>query len=110
MLMKLLSVAVFVVGLIGAWRMFEKAGQRGWIAFIPILNLLGLLKMAGKPFWWLLLFIPPLTPFTLFFVTVMVARRFGKSALFGVGMYFLPMIFVPMVGLGEARYLGPDHD
>lgn len=63
--------------------------------------------MIGKPLWWILLYLPPLTPFTHFVVTVLVALRFGKSALFGVGLYFLPMFFLPMVGLGEARYLGP---
>jgi hypothetical protein len=110
MFMKLLWVIAAVATLIGGWRLFEKAGQRGWVAFIPILNLFGLLKMVGKPLWWILFFIPPLFPFTLFFVTVMVARRFGRSALFGVGMYFLPVIFIPLLGLGEARYLGPDAD
>ena len=103
----LFSLAVFLLLVASAWRMYTKAGQAGWIAFVPILNLFGLLKMIGKPFWWILLYIPPLTPFTHFVVTVMVARRFGKSALFGVGLYFLPMFFLPMIGMGDARYLGP---
>jgi hypothetical protein len=107
MIKMLFSLIVFVVLIVSAWRMYEKAGQAGWVSFIPILNLLGLLKMIGKPFWWIVLYVPPLTPFTHFVVTVMVARRFGKSALFGVGLYFLPMFFLPLIGLGGARYLGP---
>jgi len=108
MIKLLFSAVVFIVSMVSLWRMYEKAGQSGWVGLIPILNLFGLLKMIGKPFWWIVLYIPPLTPFTHFVVTVMVARRFGKSALFGVGMYFFPMIFVPMIGLGNARYLGPE--
>jgi hypothetical protein len=107
MIKMLFSLIVFVVLIASAWRMYEKAGQAGWISIVPILNIMGLLKMIGKPFWWLILYVPPLTPFTHFVVTVMVARRFGKSALFGVGLYFLPMIFMPLIGLGDARYLGP---
>jgi hypothetical protein len=103
----LLSMLAVVLYAAGGWMLFDKAGQRGWIALIPIVNWLGGLKMVGLPFWCILFFIPPLTPVSHFVLSVMVARRFGKSALFGVGMAIFPMFFVPIVGFGGAKYLGP---
>ena len=100
---------LWVLPHIGLWRIFEKAGMRGWVALIPILNLFGLLKLLGKSYLWILAFIPPLTPFALFFAAVMVAWRFGKGSLYGAGLFFLPFVFVPVLGFGDARYLGADR-
>ncbi len=37
-------------------------------------------------------------------VSISLARNYGKSELFGVGVYFLPFIFLPILGFGDARY------
>ena len=50
-------VALLVIA--GLWRVFTKAGKPGWAALIPIYNLIVLLQIAGKPAWWLLLFLIP---------------------------------------------------
>jgi hypothetical protein len=106
----LFSLVVFVLLIVSSWRMYEKAGQSGWIGLIPVLNLLGLLKMIGKPYWWALLYlVPVLNVVVHLVVTSLVARSFGKSFLFGLGLA-IPVtapIFVMLLGLGEARYLGP---
>jgi hypothetical protein len=108
MLKMLISLFVFAVWKAAEWRMYEKAGQKGWISLIPILSTLGKLKMIGKPFWWIVFYLPPITPVAHFVVSVMVARRFGKSALFGVGYSFFPMAFAPFMGLSQsARYIAP---
>ena len=54
--MGLVWLALIVLVLAGWWKMFEKAGQPGWAAIIPIYNLYILLKIAGRPGWWLILF------------------------------------------------------
>ena len=110
--MKLLvSLAIFVVLLVAGWRMYEKAGQSGWISFIPILNLLGLLKMAGRPFWWAFLYLIPVVGVIVHvIVSVEVARSFGRSALFGHCLAFPPLTAICVAYLGlnsEVRYLGP---
>ena len=109
----LISIAVFVLSCVAAWRMYEKAGQSGWIAFIPILNTLGVLKMAGKPFWWAFLYlIPVVNVLVHVIVSVELARSFGRSALFGLVMaipVFTP-IAVLYLGLDtDVRYLGPNR-
>jgi hypothetical protein len=35
-----------------------------------------------------------------------VARKFVKSDGFGLGLAFLPFIFYPMLGFGDAQYQG----
>lgn len=34
-------------------------------------------------------------------------KSFGKSEAFAVGLYFLSFVFFPILGFGDARYLGP---
>ena len=37
------------------WKIFSKAGQPGWAAFIPIYNTVVLLQIVGRPVWWVVL-------------------------------------------------------
>lgn len=105
----LLSIVFALVLIVSGWKMYEKAGQSGWVAFIPILNVFGALKMAGKPFWWAILYLVPVLNIVVHvLVTVSIARGFGKSTLLGLVMA-IPMatpFFVIWLGMGNARYLG----
>src|ERR1700761_734751 len=94
----------FVLPAIGGWKVFEKAGLPGWAAWIPILNWFGLLKLLGRSYLWILAFIF-FYPVTHFVASVLVAWRFGRSTLYGLGIALLPFRFVPLLGFGEARYL-----
>ena len=61
-----LAVIAFFVWVF--WRIFEKAGQPGWAAIIPIYNVIVLLEIVGRPLWWIILAISsfpvPLSPCT----------------------------------------------
>jgi hypothetical protein len=108
--MWLLSSIWFVALLVSGWRMYSKAGQPGWIGVIPVLSTLGALKMIGKPYWWAVLYLVPVLNVIVYTVVeVLVARSFGQSFLFGVGLA-IPItrpFFKLMLGFGSARYLGP---
>ena len=54
----LLTIVIVVIA--GMWKTFEKAGQPGWAAIIPIYNLYIMLKIAGKSGWWLLALLIPI--------------------------------------------------
>ncbi len=98
---------VILVTIMGMWRVFEKAGHPGWACIIPFYNIYILLKIAEKPGWWLLwYFIPLVNIVVAFMVMISVARNFDKDAGYGIGLMFLPFIFYPMLGLGDAEYLG----
>lgn len=103
-----LSTLALILYVVGGWKLFEKAGRPGWLALIPIVSWIAALRICGKPSWWILFFIPPLTPVAHFLLCWMLADRFGKGLGYGLGMFFAPMFFIPLLAFSDARYLGPD--
>jgi hypothetical protein len=104
----LIYIAIFVLYVAGMWKVFEKAGQKGWMAIIPILNWYVLIKIAGREGWWvILLFIPCVNIVVLALVSLDVARAFGKTTGYGIGLWILGVIFYPMLGFGDSQYQGP---
>jgi len=100
-------IGVIIVTIMGMWRVFEKAGQPGWAAIIPFYNIYILLKIANKPGWWLLLYFIPLVNIVIaIIVMISLARNFEKDAGYALGLIFLPFIFYPILGLGDAEYVG----
>ncbi|HTZ74681.1 MAG TPA: DUF5684 domain-containing protein [Candidatus Aquilonibacter sp.] len=108
-MMMLFWLAIVVVFIVGMWKVFEKAGQPGWAAIIPFYNAYILLKIAGRPGWWLLLFFIPLVNIAIAIVVAIdVAKAFGQSAVFGVVLLFLlGCIGYLVLGFGNYRYVGP---
>ena len=103
----LCELAIVVLIIAGFWKVFTKAGQPGWAAIVPIYNLYILLKIAGKPGWWILLFFIPLVNLIIaILVAIEVAKAFGKGTGFGLGLAFLGFIFYPILGFGDATYRG----
>lgn len=101
-------LAVIVVMIVGMWKVFEKAGKPGWAAIIPIYNFIVLLEIIGKPMIWLLWLLIPCVNFVFLVWTYnLVSKSFGKSEGFTVGLCLLPFVFWPMLGFGDAKYLGP---
>ena len=75
---------------------------------IPLVNVYVLMKIAGRPGWWLILFLIPLVNLIIsILVSLDLAKSFGKGAGFGLGLAFLGPIFYPILGFGSARYNGP---
>lgn len=100
-----LYIAIIVLTVVAWWKVFEKANQPGWGAIIPIYNVILLLKIAGKPLWWLvLMLIPIISIIPGIMIPMSIARNFGKSGMFGVGLIFLPFIFYPILAFGDAEY------
>jgi hypothetical protein len=98
-------LAVLVLMIAATWKIFVKAGEPGWAAIIPIYNFIVLLKIAGKPLWWIiLLFVPFVNLIILILVYVALARNFGKGAGFAIGLLLLPIIFFPLLAWGDAQY------
>jgi uncharacterized membrane protein YoaK (UPF0700 family) len=105
-------ILVFVVFMIAAmWKIFEKAGQEGWKCIIPIYNMYVLLKIVGKPGWWLILFLIPIVNYVFIIWTYnMLSKSFGKDEGFTVGLILLGIVFFPILGFGSSVYLGPFGD
>jgi hypothetical protein len=93
------------------WRVFEKANQPGWYSVIPIFNLYIMLKIGGKPGWWLLLYIVPIANIVVAIWSLnMISKSFGKDEGFTFGLIFLSIIFWPILAFSRAKYLGPYGD
>lgn len=104
-------LAIVIVVIAGIWKTFEKAGQPGWAAIIPLYNFYIMLKIGGKPGWWLLFFLIPIVNIIMIFVLyIEIARRFGQSTGFGVGLGLLGFVFWPILSLGDAQYLTQTMD
>ena len=104
----LVYIAIFVLVIVGFWKVFEKAGHPGWAAIIPFYNIYILCKIAGRPGWWLILMLIPIVSIIVaIIVSLDVAKAFGKSTAFGIGLALLSPIFYPILGFGKAQYQGP---
>lgn len=103
--MLLFNLLVVVGVLVGIWKVFVKANKPGWAALVPIYNLFVLAEVGGKPSWWAILLFVPLVNLIVFVLICMgVAKNFGKSELYGIGLALLGFIFFPLLGFGNARY------
>ncbi len=104
----LIYLLIIVLIIAALWKIFTKAGKPGWASIIPIYNIILLLEIVGKPVWWLLMFLIPFVNFIFaIWVTNLLAKSFGKTEAFTVGLVLLPFIFYPILGFGDAQYKGP---
>ena len=115
-----LVIAIFTI--IGMWKVLKKGGEPGWGALIPIYNQYLLCKITGVSPWWLLIvflggfigLIPVLGSlvysvaviYFLVLLYVSLARSFGKSDGFAVGLILLSPIFMFVLGI-KGEYQGP---
>jgi len=98
---------VILLIIVARWKMFEKAGEEGWSCLIPIYGTLVMLRIIGKPGWWLLMMLIPIVNIIYAIWAVnLLSKSFGKDEGFTVGMIFLPFVFYPILGFGGAQYIG----
>ncbi|NEU55678.1 DUF5684 domain-containing protein [Halorussus sp. MSC15.2] len=100
-------LGILVLTVASMWKVFQKADQPGWAALIPIFNAYVMLKIGDNPGWYLLLFIIPIANiYAAGKMYVGVAKAFGKGIGWGVGLWFLPFVFFPLLAFGDASYRG----
>ena len=119
----------FFVSAIGYFKMFKKAGQCGWFAFVPLLREYAMFKMA----WTVKAFIISTAFLAVFQICgesenilvslvalvlgiawivmqvkllLRVAKAFGKGKGWAALLFFLPFVATLILGFGNAEYLG----
>ena len=98
---------VSIVLIIANWKIFTKAGKPGWAAIVPFYNFYILLQIVGLPIWTIIFFFIPFTaPFIMLFVYWNLAKVFGKSSGFGIGLMFLAPIFLLILAFDKSTYIG----
>lgn len=103
-----LLVVVWGIVLAAVCVLFEKAGKPGWLAIIPIVNIVTMLDVVEKPrsriYWFL---IPIAIPFVLIEIAWALTGRFGKTGFvrfcYTVGLCFMSFIFLPLLVFAEGH-------
>ena len=88
--------AIAIVQIIAMWKIFTKAGEKGWKAIIPIYNLVILFKISGLSPWLIFAFLATIIPIIGWIVPIALnavlsyklAKSFGKDGGWAVGLYF----------------------
>lgn len=107
-LVVVIYIAILVLVIAGMWKTFVKAGQPGWGCIVPIYNVYLLCKIAGRPWWWLILMLVPIVSLVIAIILCIdIAKSFGKGIGFALGLIFLSPIFFCILGFGSAQYQGP---
>lgn len=133
----LIGVIVFIVLIIvGWWRLFIKAGEKGWKSIIPVYNFYILYKISWKPIWFFISLISALLSgvsgyivvtqnsvlFSLIYLALLIfiivislisnykiAKAFGHGIGYFFGILFLPNIFLLILAFGKSKYI-PEQD
>lgn len=127
------AFALYVLSVIGMWKIFEKTGKPAWHALIPFLNTYDMYDICWDRRYGIAAIIAELTTnainqkgedagsflkalaglvgIALLVLNAMfcskLAKSFGKGGGFAVGLFFLQPIFLILLGFGDASYLGP---
>ncbi|WP_373073564.1 signal peptidase I [Zeaxanthinibacter enoshimensis] len=78
----------------GTWKLYVKAGRKAWEAAIPVYNAIVLMKIIGRPGWWvILLFIPIINLLMFPVIWVETIRSFGRTSLLETWLVILTLGF-----------------
>lgn len=101
------TLNVMMIRYVALWFVFKKAGENGWASIIPVYNILIAIKIAGKPWWYILLLLIPIVNIIIGIMILHgISKSFGKGGWFTVGLIFLRVIFLAILGFGAAQYVG----
>jgi hypothetical protein len=106
-LLVLVWAAITIPSVLLGWLLvFPKAGHKRWAALIPGYNIYVLVVGVARlsKLWFVLVLIPGVQIIAAILVNVEVARRFGRSEAFGLGLALLGFVFYPILGLSRAEY------
>lgn len=111
-------LVILVLFIVAMWKVFQKAGEPGWKALVPIYNYWTLCQIAGRPGWWSLSFLLVAIPIVNivgwivpFLVSIVVSldigKAFKKSTAFSVvGLIIFSFIGYLILGFGKDKYHG----
>ncbi|TSA44948.1 hypothetical protein D4R51_02740 [bacterium] len=104
----ILVLILYVVMAISLMKIAKRTNtENAWFAWIPILNLILMLQIAKRPMWWLVFFLVPILNIAgivmQFIIWVDIAKRLGKSAIFGVLAALIAPIFMPYLAFSGSN-------
>ena len=111
-IISLASIAGSILMIISQWKIYKKAGKKGWESIVPVYNLIVLLEIVELPIWYIALFFLPFANiYATFKIFIELAHKFGKSTGFGVATVFFSIICLPILAFGKNNvYKGTTAD
>lgn len=96
-----ISLIMIILMIIVMVKILKKCGKPGWAILVPIYNIWVLFECAGMPGW--LSIIPVVNVIAYFLIyPFKLAKRFGKSGLFGLGILLFSPIFLCILAFGKS--------
>lgn len=98
--------AIGLLSIIAMWKIFRKAGKPGWASLIPIYCPYTEMDIIfpGQGWKFLLFLIPIYNIYFLFKTNIRLAKAFGYSTIFGLGLVFFSPIFYLILAFGSHEY------
>jgi len=104
-------IVIWVIVGIPIYFVYKKAGTNGdpaWAAFVPIYGFYIMLKVVGRPGWWLIWIFIPFASLVVYIIVLNdLSKSFGHGAGYTLGLIFLSWIFFAILGWGSSQYQGP---
>ena len=97
------TVLTVLIILISWFKIFNRAGQAGWKALVPFLNIFVFTKIINKPIWWIIIYL--IIPVGFILSAFQISRLFGKNLVFSIGLVLLPIVFFPLLAFGKAEFV-----
>jgi len=103
----LFVVVIYVIMAISLMKIANRTNTpNAWFAWIPILNLILMIQISQRPMWWLIFFLVPIINIVgivlSFVIWIDIAKRLGKSAVWGVLAVLIPIIFMPYLAFSKS--------
>ena len=114
--MMMFMLPLIVLKIVAMWKLFNKAGKPGWASIVPVYNIIVLFEIIGYKWYYIFLFLLGWVPivgqlalvvFSIHY-NVKLSKAFGKDIGYGIGLAFLPVVFVPIFAFSKnINYVGP---
>lgn len=101
----------YLLSIPGLWMLFQKLQIIPWYSLIPIFNFILLMKYYELSMWFLLLILlGPIWLIFMFLLNYKIARSFGSSIGFALGLifWFTSPIFTNLLGFGKYEFIGKE--
>lgn len=104
--LSIIYLALLVAMIAAMWVIFEKTGEHGWAAIVPLYNGYVLFKVAGYNGWMFLLMFIPIVNFVVgIMMALELGKRFGKGGAWSFFLLFvLSVIGYLMLAFGDNTY------
>ena len=113
----IVGIVISILQIIGTWKVYTKAGEKGWKSIIPFYNIAILYKISGMSPYLVFVYIGLLIPVVNIFAGIAISiitlyqrvnlmRAFKTSTGLTVAMIMVPFITYLILGFGKSEYHG----